>query len=134
MNIVRYNQIRRKLQDAELGGTVGQWQLIEIIKELLMEVRPTPIHVSASQRRAIEKLASSGQKIPAIKLYRQITDCGLLEAKQFIESLMEDPQKTQKRWNQRVAEFEAMKKSEDRQKPRLRHRQAPKKRRKAKTA
>ena len=41
------------------------------------------------QVQQIMEAVFAGQKIQAIKLYRQSTNCGLKEAKDFIESLQE---------------------------------------------
>ncbi len=48
--------------------------------------------LSLDQTALIQRLASSGQKIEAIKLYRSITNVGLVDAKSAVESLSPDAQ------------------------------------------
>lgn len=44
--------------------------------------------LSADQEQNIRELALSGKLIDAIKLYREVTDAGLIEAKEAVEAMM----------------------------------------------
>ncbi|HHO54787.1 MAG TPA: hypothetical protein ENK21_00190 [Trueperaceae bacterium] len=50
------------------------------------EDKVKPVEVTDSMKVDLKLIAMSN-KIEAIKLYRNMTDCGLKEAKDFIESL-----------------------------------------------
>lgn len=136
MNIVRYNQIKEMVSQLEQGErSAHPFVLHNMLRELLAEVKveAMPWKLLPTQLRSrINQLIQQGQKISAIKEYRQATGVGLYEAKLFIENLMENPQKAQQCWNQRVAEFETVKKKQA--KPRLRHRPSPKKKKKARAS
>jgi ribosomal protein L7/L12 len=47
--------------------------------------------ISANQERQIKELAAEGNKIAAIKLYREATGTSLREAKEAVEAIMDGP-------------------------------------------
>jgi len=54
-----------------------------------------PSELTDSQRHAISEAIFTGQKITAIKLYREATRCGLAESKTFIDQLEDALKKNQ---------------------------------------
>ena len=61
------------------------------IPPLQFRVRPVPIFSSPPTLKEIEHAVADGFKIHAVKAYRELNSCGLREAKDAIDAILEQP-------------------------------------------
>jgi len=85
MKLKRLQNIRQKLNDNV--SLPYEWRVI--FQELLDEAKVEyPLSSGLLEQGALQRVRQEG-KIPAIKWYRQQTDCGLRDAKNEVERMME---------------------------------------------
>ncbi len=85
--VVKTFDTKEFLTDGELSNKLGQVHVTDIS---LMTVRDH-LQINTSDPIGIINELKEMNKIPAIKMIRAITGCGLKEGKDFIESLGEKP-------------------------------------------
>ena len=124
MRTARIKEINDVLDNAAF---IGHWEYKQIIRELLREVTVSSPDLK-KLKRDMMRLLKDNKKIAAIKLYRREMGVGLREAVDFTNSLMstsDSGRKVSWRTAEKTVQTLGVKK-------RLRHRPAPKSKKKNK--
>jgi ribosomal protein L7/L12 len=70
-----------------LRGSAASARVARIERKLDMLLKHSGVDAAGANAEMLAALVREGKKIEAIKLYREMTGCGLAEAKEHVESL-----------------------------------------------